>query len=197
MEGSVFAYQRKFLRVVGLDRDEKLSRPGLFKLLQVFNASTVVFVIFGGCCYISKNPKDLMVSAEAFGPVAISIITLSKILSIIAFKQQIFEFMDAVDSLSTNLKPSDVGRIHRGNRFVKIICVACLSLSSVTCFFYWITPIIVNIKKLRKGQKMVYDLPFKSAYPFNIETHPLYELIFLTFCWSSFYMLLTTVSNSP
>jgi hypothetical protein len=92
--------QKKIFETVGLYRDNLIQRP---RLLLIYNIAMFSSLISSGLVegyFIVQNYEDVLASADAVSTLSTTIITLVKVLSFSAYKEQFYKLMDEIKLLA-------------------------------------------------------------------------------------------------
>lgn len=187
--GKLFSLQVKCLNAIGFNRKRSKQFPIIFQFLHAINVSFVVFAVLTEFTFVCINFNDVLVSAEAFGPLSTEIITIAKLLTFMIYEKDFYKLMDKIQTLSRDTKT-----IHIANKLDQtvtltylcsgiftgvVLCFARLTVDLIGAWFYEL-----ELKR---------EMPVKSVLPFDVTSSPAYEITYLLYCCATYVTVIQSV----
>lgn len=214
MEGEeFFDIQRKCLHFTGFRLHKKYNM--LLRLLQFYHILSAAYCWFSEGLFIFKESNGILETAEVFGPLATAFMSMSKEITLFVSLEKFYAIMDRLKVLglegeldnvrlcfvtynlesSLIVEKSGAPLIKEANRWSRRVALAYLLACGLTGISYIVNPLISNILNyfIYQGEAN-HNMPFKTAFFYDISKSPAYELTFLNFSGAIVTVILNSVS---
>lgn len=153
-----------------------------------------LFCVFAQGLFIARNYDDVLISAEASGSLFTGTITMAKFLTFCFRNDQIFEIMEEIASLTDKFAKSEL--IKAAAKLDKRISTVYLIATIGTGLGYCAVPLISNfVRVFIYGTGFIPQMPFKSAFFYDVSMSPAYEVTFFIYCLATYAVIFISVSQ--
>jgi hypothetical protein len=193
MDENIFKIQTKIFRIVGLYRDNLIRRP---RLLLIYNIAMFSSLISSGLVegyFIVQNYEDVLASADAVSTLCTTIITLVKVLSFFAYKEQFYVLMDEIKRLAVEAPARYFLKLGKVNQTDQLLTTFYL----VSCMFVMLqnfSPALSDLVRFLQGGEVLREMPWKASYPYDVTLSPAYEISYFNFIAVTFFIIFVVVS---
>lgn len=177
MDGSSFAIQEMFLRLVGFHRADSIKFPRAVRAFHFLGMLGVFFCFASESFYIVRNFHDIVGSAEAFAPLSTEIITLVKFFTFYRSQDKFSQIFSQIKEMAKTASWCGIEEIKRVNQLdrtlAKIYFFFAVFLSFAYCAQHLVSSFAMSYFF---GNEFTRALPFKSAFPYDETSSPAYEI---------------------
>lgn len=190
-----FEYQIKFINYCGILESPSKKWRNFFNILQIFNVIVNVYCLITLLTFMAENYSNILDISECMAPVITTIMSLMKFSLLYFYTDDIFELIRGIKRLNLKWKYSKYSYlIKEANRLDKLL----LSLLLGCCFIggvgYLTIPFVKNFYGLFFGSMLAHDMPYKTAFFYDVTQSPAYELTYLVQCYWTYITIALNVS---
>lgn len=209
---NIFFVSSRCLKLVGFQPKENY--PKISTAVQLYFIMNLFYFGYSELLFIPRNFHDVMAAAEAFGPAAATILSWWKYFSFFWSKEKFYNLMEKLKDLTAegtyngskiilfkivpslnSVESSNIISVKKINRFVRISTLTYLVSSLLAGFPRYFSQIIKNILSFfLKNFEYNYVMAFPSAFYYDINKSPAYELTYFFLFFSTYGVILTGVS---
>lgn len=176
----MFSAQLQVLHLIGFQRSELSREKRLFQLVLAF--CTAICLSTSGY-FIIKFHDDVFDAIDAIDPFTVGVIFVVKFSTFYWSRNNFYQLIDQIKEESLTV---DAGVLKSLNNFdQKFAKVFFGSGVFVVVFRCVIMRVISILQMIAFGAEFDYQMPFKFALPYDVKSHPTYEVTYFIFCCSS------------
>ncbi|XP_020803155.1 odorant receptor 24a-like [Drosophila serrata] len=187
MERHYFAVPKFVLWLIGLYPEKE--RTLAVKLWFFFNFFILTYGCYAEAYYgIHYIPINIATALDALCPVASSILSLVKMVSIWWYQEELKSLLQRVRFLTEEQQKSERKLNHKKKfytlatrlTFLLLCCGFCTSTS------YSVRHLIDNVLRRAHGKDWIYETPFKMIFPDPLLRLPLYPITYILVHWHGY-----------
>ncbi|EDW03963.1 odorant receptor 24a [Drosophila grimshawi] len=186
MEAHYFMVPKFALSLIGFYPEQK--RSWALLAWSFFNFSILTYGCYAEGAYgIQQIPINIGLALDALCPVASSILSLIKMLSVWYYRDEFKSLIDRIRQL-TEEQHSDRKLGYKKSYYTLATRLTALLLLCGTCTStsYTVRHIFENMLRLSHGKVWIYETPFKMNFPDVFLRLPLYPWIYALVCWHGY-----------
>lgn len=190
----VFTLQKKFLILSGYARSDTITRArGFVQFLGFF--VLIVNLIFESY-FVYVNHKDILVSAECFGPLSTEMITIVKMIIVFISKKKFYYLIDEIQKMTIEASEDDKSVLKKANKWDQTIASTLLTTASISAVCLSCGPMILNLINMALfGDEYIREIPIKVEFPFEWrKISPAFELVAASMDYSCYITVMFIVS---
>lgn len=135
----MFSSSLKAFNLTGFYRNKQKEFPIAFNVLHAFSIMSLLINMFPSILFIIGHTDDILDCSEAFTPVAVEVLTLTKFLTLLISKDKIYQMMDHCKEVAAKASPEELLPIKSANEFVRKFAKPYFISAGTTGVLEWLT----------------------------------------------------------
>lgn len=145
MDQEMFSSSLKAFNLTGFYRNKQKEFPRVLNVLHAFSRMSLLINMFASILFIIGHTDDILDCSEAFIPVSVEVLTLTKFLTLLISKDKIYQMMDHCKEVAAKANPADLLPIKSANEFARKFSKLYFISAATTGVTYCLKPVAANL----------------------------------------------------